>query len=157
MSRCGRSTYFHSQPEVQTATMSAKPSNSSNRQRKRNDGAKELTAEAKRHADAYQIVLRSEDDIWYGSGLELPLVFAHGLSPEACVANTRAALTAAVVYLLENGRRPPVAATLGRRTQQINIRLTAAEKLLLEATAKRKGFSGLSDFLRAATIEAATK
>lgn len=137
--------------------MSNKPSNSSNRPRKRSDGAKEFVAEAKRHADAYQIVLRSEDGLWYGVGLELPLVLAHGLSPEACVANTRAALTAAVVYLLETGRRPPPAATIGRRTEQVNIRLTAAEKLLLEATAKRKGFSGLSEFLRAAAIEAATK
>jgi predicted RNase H-like HicB family nuclease len=102
-------------------------------------------------------VVRCEDDLWYGSGLELPLVFAHGQSPEACVVQTRAALTAAVLLLLEAGRRPPAAATIGRRTEQVNLRLTAAEKLLLEATAKRKGFTGLSDFLRAAAIEAATK
>ena len=33
--------------------------------------------------------------------------------------------------------------------------MTAEEKALLETTAKRKGFTGLSDFVRAAAMEAA--
>lgn len=49
-------------------------------------------------------------------------------------------------------REPP--ATTGRRTEQVNVRLTADEKLLLEASAQRKGYSGLSDFIRAVAIEA---
>jgi uncharacterized protein (DUF1778 family) len=57
-----------------------------------------------------------------------------------------------VAYLLEEGQRPPTSAREGTRTAQVNVRLTAEEKVLLEATAKRKGFSGLSDFVRAAAI-----
>jgi len=64
-------------------------------------------------------------------------------------------LTVAVAYLLEEGQRPPTPATDGRRTMQVNIRLTAEEKALLEVTAQRKGFSGLSDYVRAAAIEVA--
>jgi uncharacterized protein (DUF1778 family) len=41
------------------------------------------------------------------------------------------------------------------RTAQVNVRLTAEEKALLESTAKRKCYSGLSDFIRAAAIELA--
>jgi uncharacterized protein (DUF1778 family) len=36
---------------------------------------------------------------------------------------------------------------------QVNVRVTAEEKALLEATARRKGYSGLSDFIRAAALE----
>lgn len=114
-------------------------------------------AEARRLACEYQIVLQFEDGEWYGRGLELPHVFGDGKTVEACVENTREALEGAVAYLLEQGQRPPAPATTGQRTEQVNVRLTAEEKLLLEASAKRKGFSGLSDFVRAAAIDATTK
>ena len=35
------------------------------------------------------------------------------------------------------------------------LQLTAEEKVLLETTAKQKGFQGLSDFVRAAALELA--
>ncbi|MCE9604519.1 MAG: type II toxin-antitoxin system HicB family antitoxin [Planctomycetia bacterium] len=124
--------------------------------RSRAEAAKSLRAEAKRYADSYQIILQFEDGEWYGRGLELPQVFGDGKTPEACVENTREALEGAVAFLLEQGQRPPAAATTGQRTEQVNVRLTAEEKVLLEASAKRKGFSGLSEFVRAAAIEATT-
>ena len=57
--------------------------------------------------------------------------------------------------MLEEGERPPSPSRAGTRTTQVNVRLTAEEKVLLEATARRKGYSGLSDFIRAAAIESA--
>ena len=57
--------------------------------------------------------------------------------------------------LLERGQRPPAPARQGTRTQQVNVRLTAEEKAVLEATAKNQGFKGLSDLLRAAALDAA--
>lgn len=42
---------------------------------------------------------------------------------------------------------------MGKRTQQVNVRLTPEEKVILEGTARRKGFEGLSDFIRAAALE----
>ena len=118
--------------------------------------AAEVLARAKQAAARYQIIVQAEDGEWYGRGLEMPHVFGDGSSAEKCVENTREALTAAVAYLLENGQRVPVAAESGRRNEQVNVRLTAEEKLLLEASAKRKGFSGLSDFIRAVAVEATT-
>lgn len=136
--------------------MSGKSKSSRTATRSPNDAARLLQAEAKRFADSYQIILQFEDGEWYGRGLEMPQVFGDGKTPEACIANTREALEGAVTYLLEEGGRPPAAATTGQRTEQVNVRLTAEEKVLLEASAKRKGFSGLSDFVRAAAIQATT-
>ena len=38
------------------------------------------------------------------------------------------------------------------RTEQVNVRLTSEEKLLLEEAAKNKGSRGLSDFIRTTTL-----
>ena len=56
---------------------------------------------------------------------------------------------------IKKGQLPPTPAREGTRTMQVNVRLTAEEKALLEVTAKRKGFSGLSDYVRAAAMEVA--
>jgi predicted RNase H-like HicB family nuclease len=104
-------------------------------------------------ASDYQIILTSEEGHWYGRGLELPHVFGDGSTPARCIAATREALTAAVAYLLEQGQSPPTPAKQGKRTTQVNVRLTAEEKAVLEGTARRKGFEGLSDFIRAAVLE----
>jgi predicted RNase H-like HicB family nuclease len=113
-----------------------------------------ILAKARRLAERYQVVMQFEDGRWYGRGLELPLVFGDGRTPEACIDDTREALVLAAATMIEAGQRPPAPATSGRRTEQVNVRLTAEEKLLLEASAKQKGFSGLSDFIRAAAVEA---
>jgi predicted RNase H-like HicB family nuclease len=109
--------------------------------------------EAAAIAAGYQVILETEDGHWYGRGLELPHVFGDGATPDKCVAATREAFTAAVAYLLEQGQKPPAPARTGRRTQQVNVRLTAEEKAIIEGTARRKGYSGLSDFLRAMALE----
>ena len=108
---------------------------------------------ARRVAEQYQVVLHQENRHWYGRGLELPYVFGDGGTPAKCLENTREAFAVAVAHLLEQGERPPTPASEGTRTQQVNVRLTADEKLLLETVANRKGFKGLSDFIRAAALE----
>ena len=111
-----------------------------------------ILADARRVAEGYQIVVECEERHWYGRGLEMPHVFGDGATPAACIADTRQALTTAVAYLLEQGRNPPASAKEKKRTTQVNVRLTAEEKTILENTARRKGFEGLSDFLRAAAL-----
>ena len=64
----------------------------------------------------------------------------------------REILTTAVAYMLEVGEVPPAAASENKRTEQINIRLTVEEKLLLEERARSKGFRGISDFVRSASL-----
>ena len=113
----------------------------------------DIAAKAKKIAEQYQIIMAREEGHWYGRGLELPHVFGDGKTANQCIDNTREALTGAVAFLLEEGRRPPTPAREGTRTAQINIRLTAEERALLETTSRQKGFSGLSDFVRAAAME----
>ena len=54
----------------------------------------------------------------------------------------------AVATMIESGQRPPQPASEGRRTEQVNVRLTAEEKLLFANAAMNLGFKGISDFIR---------
>ena len=114
-----------------------------------------VMAKAKAIAQEYQVILACEDGHWYGRGLELPNIHGDGRTVGQCVENTREAFCGWVAYLIEEGQRPPTPAREGTRTMQVNVRLTAEEKALLEVTAKRKGFSGLADYVRAAAMEVA--
>lgn len=103
-------------------------------------------------AAQYQIVIQFEDGEYYGRGLEMPYVMADGKTPDACVTATRKAMSVAVATLLERGEVPPMPASLNKRSEQINIRLTPEEKLLLEELARSKGFRGISDFVRSTSL-----
>jgi predicted RNase H-like HicB family nuclease len=107
---------------------------------------------AKRLSLAYELVLRYEDDAWYGHALEYPEAMGDGKTVEACVRATRKALTAAVATMLEAGQTPPPPAREGIRSAQVNVRLTPEERAILESRANAKGFRGLSDFIRAAVL-----
>jgi predicted RNase H-like HicB family nuclease len=107
---------------------------------------------ARRIADAYQVVMWFEDGEYYGRGVELPGTFADGKTPDQCMRNTREAFVATVATMLEDGLAPPPAASEGTRTEQVNVRLTAEEKVTLEAAARRNGFRGVSDFVRSAAL-----
>jgi predicted RNase H-like HicB family nuclease len=108
--------------------------------------------QARAIADKYQIILQFEDGEYYGRGLEMPYVMNDGKTPDACVRATRESLTVAVATLLETGEVPPAPASEGKRTEQVNVRLTPEEKLLLEEAARSKGFRGLGDFVRSTAL-----
>jgi predicted RNase H-like HicB family nuclease len=112
-------------------------------------------AKAAEIVQQYQVILAFEDGHWYGRGLELPNIHGDGKTVAQCMEDTREALAGWVAYLLEEGQRPPTPARERTRAMQVNVRLTAEEKALLETTAKQRGFSGLSDFVRAAAMESA--
>ena len=82
-------------------------------------------------------------------------MFGDGKTVNECVKDTRETLCGAVALMLEQGQRPPSPSRAGTRTAQVNVRLTAEEKALLEGTAKQRGYSGLSDFIRPVAIESA--
>lgn len=112
-----------------------------------------IEGRARELAERYRLVLEPEPDVGFvGHGLEMPSVFADGPSAEECVRATRDALTVAVATMLEMGMRPPAPAAKRARQAQINVRLTAEEKLVLEDSARRAGFRGVSDFVRAAAL-----
>jgi len=108
-----------------------------------------VLARAREIASQYRLVLEEEPEVGFvGSSLELPFVFADGPTPDVCVYQTREALTGVVANMLEKGRTPPLSSSANKREEQVNIRLTAGEKLLLEEAARSKGFRGISDFVR---------
>jgi predicted RNase H-like HicB family nuclease len=112
---------------------------------------------ARQIAQRYRLVLEPDADVGFvGRGLEMPTVFADGPSADQCVRATREALAAAVATMLEMGLRPPAPAAKSVRQAQVNVRLTAEEKLILEDSARRAGFRGISDFVRAAALSHAS-
>lgn len=109
--------------------------------------------EAHAIADQYTIVLEPNARLGYrGTALEFPTVFVSGKTPNECIKKMRDALMVGVAVMLEAGESPPLPASDERRDQQINIRLTAEERALLESAAKRRGFRGVSDFVRSAAL-----
>ncbi|MCH7925358.1 MAG: type II toxin-antitoxin system HicB family antitoxin [Planctomycetes bacterium] len=109
---------------------------------------------ARKVVSAYRIILEKDAGLGYiGSSIELPAVFADGATAASCVDAIQQALTYAVATMIECGQRPPAAASSGKRDVQINIRLTAQEKLRLSDAARRLGFKGVSDFVRLAALE----
>ena len=111
-----------------------------------------ILAKARVIADRYRIVLEREDNWWYGHGLEIPGAGGDGATAEAAVADTREALVVVAAYMLEEGEKPPAPADDGRRTEQVNIRLTSEERWRLESRSQSQGFRGLSDYVRAAAL-----
>jgi predicted RNase H-like HicB family nuclease len=109
-------------------------------------------ARAKPIADKYQIVISFQDGEYYGRGVELPFAFGDGKTVERCARNTREAFVAAVASLLQDGYTPPAPASEGKRDQQVNVRLSSEEKLLLETKAKQSGAAGISEYIRAVAL-----
>lgn len=113
---------------------------------------KNVEETAKKLADKYQIVLTQEDGMWFGHGLEMPNVFGEGKTSNQCVKNTLEALRASIAVMLEAGQMPPMPANHGQRSEQVNIRLSAVEKAVIEAFARSKGYRGIADYMRAGAL-----
>ena len=91
----------------------------------------------------------SEDGAYFGRGVELPMTFGDGATLEACMQNTREALTVTVAYMLEQGEPPPPPLSGATRTEQIRLSVSPEEKLRLETLAEQHGFKDVADYLRA--------
>jgi len=111
-----------------------------------------FVAQARPIADKYQIVVWREDGEYYGRGVEMPYAFGDGKTVEQCIQNTRDAFVAGVASLLQDGQSPPAPLTEGKRDQQINIRISSEEKLLLETKARQSGAAGISEYIRAVAL-----
>ena len=107
---------------------------------------------ARQIALQYRVVIHLESGDYYGEALELPGVMNDGKTPAECVANTLDILVTTVATMLERGEIPPLPATDERRDEQVNVRLSKLEKRTFEEAARSRGFRGLSDFMRAATM-----
>lgn len=115
--------------------------------------AKNVLKRAEEIAKAYRLVIEEDEDEGYiGSTVELPMVMGGGKTVSSCAKSVLEATIGAVATMLEHKQTPPNAAREGKRDQQVNIRLTAEEKMRLEEAARREGFRSLSDFLRASGL-----
>lgn len=112
----------------------------------------EVLRQARAIAEKYQVVLRFEDGEYYGRTVEFPGAMNDGKTVQECVENTIDITTTAVAYLIEQGQVPPAPASEERRDQQVNVRLSSFERLVLEEAARTRGYRGISDFMRAATL-----
>lgn len=102
-------------------------------------------------------MIERDDDVGLiGFTAEMPLVMGDGRTLAECAKNVLEATTLAVATMLEKGQRPPSPAREGKREHQVNIRLTADEKMSLEAATTRGGFRSISDFIRAAALDKAS-
>ena len=114
--------------------------------------APDVLARATKVASRYQIVLWFADGEYYGRGVELPGVLGDGKTPDACMAHVRQGLIATIATMIELGESPPPPASEGARTEQVNIRFSAEEKLAIETAARQQGFRGVSDYVRATAL-----
>lgn len=116
--------------------------------------APSVLARAREIAQQYRLVIEADDEVgFFGCTVEMPLVMADGRTVQACARNVLDATIASVATLLERDERPPSPAREARRDQQINIRLSAEEKLRLEGLAAREGFRSISDFVRSSALD----
>lgn len=112
----------------------------------------EVLRRAAEIAGKYQVILQFEEGDYIGRGLELPNAFEDGKTPDECVAKTREMFITVVATMIEEGEVPPPPASEGKRTEQVNVRLSVEEKLVLEASARCRGYAGLADYIRAVAI-----
>ena len=137
--------------------MSNKSSESSKRTRTPARASKPLDAGVLRRAReivrGYRLVIQPSDRLGYvGHTVEVPTVFADSSTPDGCVKAVIQAQTAYVAMLLEAGEAPPSPVSEARREAQINIRVTAEEKMIFEEGARRGGFRNVSEFIRTSTL-----
>lgn len=122
--------------------------------RKRPRRTRSAAAAAKKIAAGYRLVFEPiQDGGFVGRALELPGVMADGRSLLECVRATTFAVTTAVEAMLENGLQPPSSGRAANRTEQVNVRLTPDEKASLLEDSARKGFRGLSEYLRSLALD----
>ncbi len=112
---------------------------------------------ARKIAGTYRLVFEPDPDCGFlGRSVEMPFVMGDGQTIQSCAEQTIDALVAAIATMLEAGERPPSPATAGKRDRQVNVRMTADEKMRLEEVAQREGFRSVSDFIRAAALNRAS-
>jgi predicted RNase H-like HicB family nuclease len=108
---------------------------------------------AKEMAPKYRLVIAKEDDGYSAHVLELPNVFGWGSTLARCEKETRELLVTMLAFMWERGEEPPTPAEENKRNEQVNVRLTAMEKMRLEEASRRQGFRGLSDYIRNKALE----
>jgi len=105
-------------------------------------------------AKTYSLVIEPDAELGYlGRTIEMPYAMSDGRTIDRCAAQVLDATASAIAVLLESGERPPSPARELKRDQQLNVRLTAEEKMNLDEAARQAGFRSVSDFVRTAALD----
>lgn len=113
-----------------------------------------ILKKAREIVSQYRLLIQPAEQLGFtGRTVEMPGVLGDGKTHEECVRSTLMAAETAVAVLLEREEKPPNPAAPRRRNEQLNIRLTAEEKLMLEEESQRRGFRGVSDFVRSVALK----
>jgi len=117
----------------------------------------DLLAKAREIASKYQYTVQVDsEEPWFAAfGVELRGAMGGGETAEACHADIMESMALVVATMMENGEQPPAPASDEIRTAQLNVRLTELEKTRIEQAARRAGFRGVSNYVRAAALDKA--
>src|SRR4051812_15633179 len=82
-------------------------------------------------AEKYRIILEPEEtEGFVGRAVEMPYCLGLGKSPDACVRDTREVIVSSLATMIESGQAVPTPSGQ-KRQEQINIRVSPEEKLIL--------------------------
>ena len=109
---------------------------------------KEILKRAAEIAAEYQLILGTEDGEFTARGLEYSSALGIGKSEAEAIKVCREVLTTLVAYHLEKGEKFSMPSKQNLRNEQISLKVSAEEKVRIEAAAKLKGFRGVGDYLR---------
>ena len=112
----------------------------------------DILRRAREIAEAYQYIVHFNDGDFFARPLELSGTMNDGKTRDEAIANGIDIATTVVAYMLEEGQVPPLPASEDRRDEQVNVRLSKLEKVLLEEAARARGFRGISDYMRTAAL-----
>ena len=109
-----------------------------------------IWAKAEAIARRYQVVTwyDEEEKAYFGRCAEIPQCISHGDTPAQRDAMVMESMSLTVATMLEQGQKAPLPSREQARTEQVNIRLSRAEKRLIEEAARSEGFRGVADYLR---------
>jgi hypothetical protein len=117
---------------------------------------RELVKRADSIVKGYQLkLIPTSGGQFIGTSAELPLVATKAAS-DRIVEATHEALLGAVLAMLSEGIDPPPPVS-ARRDIQVNVRVSATEKEIIETAARSSGLRGVSEYLRTAALERARK
>lgn len=112
-----------------------------------------IAKRARELSQQYTILVEVNEEGGYTArAVEMPTAFANDPSEARALKKIRDVLEMLVATLLEQEIEPPVPAS-EKRSEQLNVRLTSSERIRIESAAKRQGFRGVSDFVRAAALD----
>jgi predicted RNase H-like HicB family nuclease len=113
----------------------------------------ELIESSRQLALRYRLVVeRTDSGAYQGTSVELPGVLVRESTLERCAERVIDALAHTIAIMRSRQLAVPSPASEHKRDQQLNVRLTSAERFTIEEAARREGARSIADFVRYAAL-----